>query len=73
MRDGNYELSQELAARFRQTLFLKFHHPFQVVDVGMATLQEGQTAYIFCQAAYALGSSTRKYKDCIVTANASIL
>lgn len=30
MREGNMELSQELASRFRQTLLLKFHHAFQI-------------------------------------------
>ena len=42
MRDGNYQLSQELAARFRQTLFLKFHHPFQV-ELQQIVLLGGQT------------------------------
>lgn len=30
MREGNDQLSKDLAARFKQTLLLKFHHPFQV-------------------------------------------
>ena len=30
MREGNYELSKDLAARFKQTLLLKFHHAFQI-------------------------------------------
>jgi hypothetical protein len=30
MRDGNYQLSKDLAARFKQTLLLKFHHAFQI-------------------------------------------
>jgi hypothetical protein len=30
MREGNLELSKELASRFRQTLLLKFHHAFQI-------------------------------------------
>lgn len=30
MREGNRELSHELASRFRQTLLLKFHYPFQI-------------------------------------------
>lgn len=30
IREGNAELSKELAARFRATLVLKFHHPFQI-------------------------------------------
>jgi hypothetical protein len=30
IRDGNFELSKELASRLRQTLILKFHHPFQI-------------------------------------------
>ena len=42
MREGNYQLSQELAARFRQTLFLKFHHPFQV-ELQRFVLLGGQT------------------------------
>uniref|UniRef100_A0A7S3P595 Uncharacterized protein n=1 Tax=Amphora coffeiformis TaxID=265554 RepID=A0A7S3P595_9STRA len=42
MREGNYQLSQELASRFRQTLFLKFHHPFQV-ELQRIVLLGGQT------------------------------
>lgn len=42
MREGNLELSEALAARFRQTLFLKFHHPFQV-ELQRFVLLGGQT------------------------------
>ena len=42
MRPGNAQLSQELAARFRQTLFLQFHHPFQV-ELQQIVLLGGQT------------------------------
>jgi hypothetical protein len=42
MREGNMTLSQELAARFRQTLFLKFHHPFQI-ELQRIVLLGGQT------------------------------
>ena len=30
MREGNRSLSEEMAARFRRTLLLQFHHPFQI-------------------------------------------
>lgn len=43
------------------------------VDLGLTILQEGQTAYIYCPSEYALGSGTRKYKDCSVPANATVL
>ena len=45
MRRGaeqNYQLSAALAARFRQTLFLKFHHPFQI-ELQRIVLLGGQT------------------------------
>jgi hypothetical protein len=42
MREGNAQLSQELAARFRQALLLKFHHPFQI-ELERIILLGGQT------------------------------
>ena len=42
MRPGNHQLSVELAARFRQTLWMNFHHAFQV-ELQQIVLLGGQT------------------------------
>ena len=43
------------------------------LDIGLANMKEGQTAYIFCQSKFALGEGTRKFQECQVPANANVV
>lgn len=44
------------------------------LDIGLANMKEGQTAYLYCHSKFALGETgTRKYQDCTVAANSNLL